>query len=92
MKTIGYQLIPENAQIHLGMVVLQSDVTIEDEFRRYFADTDLSLLVSRIPFEDEVTEKTCNLPRYFLLPTLLTPSVMPAHRAPCRSGATASDS
>ena len=58
MKTIGYQLIPENAQIHLGMVVLQSDVTIEDEFRRYFADTDLSLLVSRIPFEDEVTEKT----------------------------------
>ena len=58
MKTLDYQLIPEGAQIRLGMIVLQSDVTIEDEFRRYFTGADLSLLVSRIPFEDEVTEKT----------------------------------
>lgn len=74
MKTIGYQLIPENAQIHLGMIVLQSDVTIEDEFRRYFADTDLSLLVSRIPFEDEVTEKTLgDMAHYLTQSTALFP-------------------
>jgi maleate isomerase len=58
MKTIDYELIAEDHRIRLGMIVLQSDVTIEDEFRAYFKDSDISLLVSRIPFENEVTAET----------------------------------
>ncbi len=38
--------------------MLQSDVTIEDEFRYYFADMPVSLLVNRIPFVNEVTVQT----------------------------------
>ncbi len=55
MKTSTYDLIPENNVKQIGLIVLQSDVTIEDEFRNYFKDAGISLLVSRIPFENEVT-------------------------------------
>lgn len=48
MKTVGYDLIPVDRSIRLGMIVLQSDVTIEDDFRSYFKDTRVSLLVNRI--------------------------------------------
>jgi len=58
MKKINYDLLPENDVTQLGMIVLQSDVTIEDEFRHYFKDSNVSLLVNRIPFENEVTAKT----------------------------------
>lgn len=58
MKTVGYDLIPVDSSIRLGMIVLQSDVTIEDDFRSYFKDTRVSLLVNRIPFENEVTAET----------------------------------
>ena len=58
MKTVGYDLIPVDRSIRLGMIVLQSDVTIEDDFRSYFKDTRVSLLVNRIPFENEVTAET----------------------------------
>ena len=58
MKTADYELIPAGDLIQLGMIVLQSDVTIEDEFRYYFADARVSLLVNRIPFENEVTAET----------------------------------
>ena len=58
MKTADYELMPESDLVRLGMVVLQSDVTIEDEFRFYFADKKVSLLVNRIPFENEVTAET----------------------------------
>ena len=36
MKTADYELMPAGDRIQLGMIVLQSDVTIEDEFRFYF--------------------------------------------------------
>lgn len=58
MKTAGYELIDASDLVQLGMIVLQSDVTIEDEFRFYFADARVSLLVNRIPFENEVTAET----------------------------------
>ncbi len=58
MKTVPYELIPADDLIRLGMIVLQSDVTIEDEFRLYFADAKVSLLVNRIPFANEVTAET----------------------------------
>jgi maleate isomerase len=58
MKTADYELMPASDLVQLGMIVLQSDVTIEDEFRFYFADKKVSLLVNRIPFENEVTAET----------------------------------
>lgn len=58
MKTASYDLIPENDLVQLGLIVLQSDVTLEDEFRQYFKDAQVSILVSRIPFENEVTAET----------------------------------
>jgi hypothetical protein len=48
MKMAEYVLTPAGDLIQLGMIVLQSDVTIEDEFRFYFADAKVSLLVNRI--------------------------------------------
>lgn len=58
MKTLNYELLPEEDKTQLGLIVLQSDVTIEDEFRYYFEDESVSLLASRIPFENEVNPKT----------------------------------
>ena len=58
MKTLDYELLPEDDKTQLGLIVLQSDVTIEDEFRYYFEDQPVSLLANRIPFEDEVTPET----------------------------------
>jgi len=58
MKTLDYELLPEDDKAQLGLIVLQSDVTIEDEFRFYFEGQPVSLLANRIPFENEVTTET----------------------------------
>ena len=58
MQVFNYQLIPEQQVKQLGLIVLQSDVTIEDEFRDYFSGLPISLLASRIPFENVVTVET----------------------------------
>ncbi len=47
-----------NGAKQLGLIVLQSDETIEDDFRRMFAPSDVSLLVSRVPSSSEVTQDT----------------------------------
>ena len=39
----------------LGMIVLQADETIEDEFRQLFATSSATLLTSRVPSGDELT-------------------------------------
>jgi len=58
MQIFDYQLISEPHKPQLGLIVLQSDLTIEDEFRYYFDNSDISLLCNRIPFENEVTAET----------------------------------
>jgi maleate isomerase len=58
MKRINYELLARDHVKQLGLIVLQSDVTIEDEFRYYYAGQDVSLFVNRIPFENEVTTET----------------------------------
>ena len=58
MKTFEYDLLPENHRVQMGLVVLQSDVTLEDEVRCYFPGQSLSILANRIPFENEVTRET----------------------------------
>ena len=58
MEKINYDLLARDYTKYLGLVVLQSDVTIEDEFRHYFHEQDVSLMVNRIPFENEVTAET----------------------------------
>ncbi|MEB8433546.1 hypothetical protein OO007_15000 [Cocleimonas sp. KMM 6892] len=57
MDTLKYDLIAKDTVKQLGLIVLQSDVTIEDEFRFYFANQNVSLFVNRIPFENEVTKE-----------------------------------
>jgi len=58
MEKIHYELLEPNHRTQLGLIVLQSDVTIEDEIHYYFADQPISLFVNRIPFENEVTPET----------------------------------
>ena len=67
MEKIEYELLARDYVKQLGLIVLQSDVTIEDEFRHYFsrpfssqsfADQAVSIFVNRIPFENEVTAET----------------------------------
>lgn len=42
----------------LGLIVLQSDETIEQEFRRIFRAGDVALYVSRVPSGAKVTTDT----------------------------------
>lgn len=58
MKIASYELLDDSELKQLGLIVLQSDVTLEDEFRRYFSNSSMSILVNRIPFENEVTRET----------------------------------
>lgn len=58
MEKLDYNLLDKDHVKQLGLIVLQSDVTIEDEFRYYFSNQKVSLFVSRIPFENVVTAET----------------------------------
>lgn len=56
MKTLEYDLIPDIGRVAtLGLVVLQSDETLEQDFRRMFTDTDIAIHVSRIPSGDDLS-------------------------------------
>ena len=58
MDKLSFETLAADHITRLGLIVLQSDVTIEDEFRYFFADLPVNLLVNRIPFENEVTVET----------------------------------
>lgn len=58
MEILEYDLLPSDHLKRLGLIVLQSDITLEDEFRYFFADLPVNILVSRIPFETYVTVDT----------------------------------
>lgn len=58
MQTLSFNTLPADHTHRFGLVVLQSDVTIEDEFRYFLEGLPVSLLVNRIPFENEVTVET----------------------------------
>ncbi|MGC1495985.1 MAG: Asp/Glu racemase [Sulfitobacter sp.] len=49
---------PIGTRATLGLVVLQSDETIEHDFRRMFTDPDISLYVTRVPSALDVTTDT----------------------------------
>ena len=56
MKTIKYDLMPDIGHIAtLGLVVLQADETLEQDFRRMFTDKEIALYVSRIPSGDDLS-------------------------------------
>ena len=75
----------------LGLVVLQTDETLEQDFRRIFTATDVALYVSRVPSAADVTPQTLadmavELPRAAaLLPPALEYDVIGYG---CTSGAT----
>ena len=55
MQTLTFEILPADYAPRLGLVVLQSDLTVEDELRYYYEGLHLSLLASRIPFAAAVT-------------------------------------
>ncbi len=58
MQIKTFNSLPKDTTHQLGLIVLQSDITIEDEFRYFLDGLPISLLVNRIPFENEVTIDT----------------------------------
>lgn len=70
MQKVHYELLEPGYVKQLGLIVLQSDITIEDEFRFYFADQPVSLLVNRIPFENEVNAETLKTMESYLGQTM----------------------
>jgi maleate isomerase len=56
MKQISFDLIgPIGSKATLGLVVLQADETLEQDFRRLFPDRDIAIYTSRIPSGDALT-------------------------------------
>lgn len=56
MKQIGFDLIgPIGLKATLGLVVLQADETLEQDFRRLFPDRGIAIYTSRIASGDELT-------------------------------------
>lgn len=50
MKQADFDLVgPIGSKATLGLVVLQADETLEQDFRRLFTDCDIALYISRIP-------------------------------------------
>lgn len=59
MNTLPYEVIPDDPSVlPMGLVVLQSDETLEPEFRHYFSDHPNPMYVTRIPSSDVVTKNT----------------------------------
>lgn len=59
MTAFPYTLAgPIGAKATLGLIVLQVDETIEQDFRRLFRDDGVALYVSRIPSGDDLTPDT----------------------------------
>jgi maleate isomerase len=58
MDKLNFETLAADHTTRLGLIVLQSDVTIEDEFRYFLEGLPVNLLVNRIPFENEVTVET----------------------------------
>lgn len=59
MTNLPYKLDPDDPNATpMGLIVLQTDETIEPEFNAYFADRRAPIYVSRIPSGAEVTTET----------------------------------
>ena len=59
MKQIGYELTgPSGSAATLGLVVLQADETLEQDFRQIFPDRDIAIYTSRIPSGDALNAET----------------------------------
>lgn len=92
MTRLPYDLTgPIGARASLGLVVLQSDEVIEQDFRRLFTGGDTALYVTRIPSGADVTGETLAAMETALpaATALLPPSVdFAAIGYACTSGAT----
>jgi maleate isomerase len=70
MQTLEFDVLPVNHVPRLGLVVLQSDLTVEDELRYYYEGLQLSLLASRIPFAAAVTVESLKTMEAHLLQSM----------------------
>ena len=59
MKQINFDLTgPIGSKATFGLIVLQADETLEQDFRRLFPDRDIAIHISRIPSGDALTTDT----------------------------------
>ncbi len=59
MTDFSYSLIPaQDRKPSIGLIVLQSDETVEPEVHRWLPPRDFNVFVSRVPSGEEVTEET----------------------------------
>ncbi|GAA6181058.1 aspartate/glutamate racemase family protein [Shimia sp. NS0008-38b] len=59
MQTMPFELgAPAAGQTTLGLIVLKFDETLEQDFRRLFPGRDMSIYVSRVASDPEVTQDT----------------------------------
>lgn len=59
MKQAHYDLVgPVGAKATLGLVVLQADETLEQDFRRLFTDQEVAIHVSRVPSGEVLSPET----------------------------------
>ena len=59
MNEFSYSLIPHRERkTTVGLIVLQSDETVEPELHQWLPPTHYDVLVSRVPSGEEVTEET----------------------------------
>ena len=59
MSTIPYSLIPDaDLPVPFGLIVLQTDETLEPEFNLSFANDSSPMYISRIPSGTEVTTES----------------------------------
>lgn len=59
MSDFSYKLIPqESRKPTIGLIVLQSDETVEPEVHQWLPPSEYDVFVSRVPSGEEVTEET----------------------------------
>src|SRR6056300_1326193 len=79
MTKIPYNFVSDDNQpLPIGMIVLQTDETVEPEFKRYFADDPTPMYVTRIPSGLEVTpDSLSEMQKYLPAAADLLPKARP---------------
>lgn len=58
MSSAPYRLLDADPRPTLGLIVLRTDETVEEELRRYIPDTAARLFITRIPSGEDVTPES----------------------------------
>ena len=70
VEIVHYKTLKSDIVKRLGLIILQSDLTIKDEFRYFFAHHDINFLSNRIPVENEITADNLQNMQQYLQQTM----------------------